>query len=121
MKKIVGLMLFLSSIYAEAFVGRYDIQLPFQIVELEIKQDKSIKIHNDTFNQFHLSHSINSNKLDLAISWLNDGSPEMARILIQKSIDNKLVIDQQNSLIIYNDGTPSVESNSIKLIKYDLK
>jgi hypothetical protein len=115
-KSVCCLAIYLISLSAFAFEGKYKLALPFEIIEFQVEADGGVLLVENPHNLFTISSSLGEDYLDLTISWMNDGSPELARVVFKK--DHHNIVQIFESYVVYNDGEPSISVNDVDLISF---
>jgi hypothetical protein len=115
-RSVCFIALYLTTLSAYAFEGKYKLALPFEIIEVLVEKDVSAVIVENPHDLFTISSYVTSDYLDLTISWMNDGSPELARVVFVKNPDSSVRISE--SFVVYNDGEPTISLGDVWLISF---
>jgi hypothetical protein len=113
---IFSALILLASSKLFAFDGNYRFDLPAFPVDLHIEKSGKITVLASQEETLHVSSSLSDDQLDISVSWLNDGSPELARILLQIVEGNRLKV-KKTSFVIYNDGSPELSQEIVNFQK----
>ena len=114
MKFIILSFALFASLNAFSFEGKYELALPFETVTIQVDADGTTRLNDNPMTPITLSSSLTAEYLDMTISWMNDGSPELTRIVFEKDANNTIQVRESYS--VFNDGTPSLSFNGIRLI-----
>ena len=110
---IISIVILLSSTL-HAYEGQLTIDLPVGDVTVLVKKDGSTSIISNPYNIVNLHHSSfqSDGILDLSFNWLNDGSPESSRVILNTENSKLSIVDDYT---VYNDGSQSVHNGEVRL------
>ena len=112
---VVLLMLLPLSCFA--FEGIYSFRLPVDDIQIKINSDGLSTILSTNPMNYAISSTLRTNDccLDIVISWINDGSPELTRIIMTKDAYGKIAIAE--TFTVFNDGDPiAIKGAGVKLL-----